>query len=188
MRRTLALVIALGALTGPFALAPAMADGSSTASPNGQFAITSPEFPNGGVIPKASTCVGLGLGNPPALAWSGLPAGTAELALIVTDPEGVTGTIDHWVVYGIPTSDAGSAHGAAPVGATQGLNSFLLPLWLPPCAPSSTPHHYVFTLYALNAHLPTSGLLPLTAQQLSTAMKGHVLAQTSLVGLSALLG
>ena len=179
MRR---LLIALSAV---LALLPGVAHADA---PNPTlFTLSSPDFANGGNLPVTSTCLGLGLGNPPALRWSGAPAGTREFVLIVTDPQGVTGAVDHWVVYDIPATDTGSAHGQAPAGAKQGLDSFLLPFWLPPCAPGSTPHHYTFTLYALDGHLNLTGLRPPTASQVQTSMTGHILATTRLVGLSALL-
>jgi phosphatidylethanolamine-binding protein (PEBP) family uncharacterized protein len=42
-------------------------------------------------------------------------------------------------------------------------------------------HHYRFTLYALDADLPLAE--GMTREELLAAMKGHVIAQATLVGL-----
>ena len=49
-----------------------------------------------------------------------------------------------------------------------------------PCPPSGQ-HHYVFTLYALDAMLNIK--TPPTKAQLQAAMKSHVLGQATLTGL-----
>jgi Raf kinase inhibitor-like YbhB/YbcL family protein len=50
-----------------------------------------------------------------------------------------------------------------------------------PCPPAGAPHHYVFTLFALDAKLD----LPATAtrDEVEKAMAGHVLGQGVIVGL-----
>lgn len=152
------------------------------------FTLGSPDFDDGGELPQWTTCLGLALDRPPGLRWSGAPARTVEFALIVEDPDAVGGTIDHWVVYGIPPDDQGSDAGHAPEGAQEGLNSFLLRGWLPPCAPSWTPHHYEFTLYALDAPLAVPGPQPPSAADVMDAMEGHVVGAASLTGLASILG
>jgi len=59
--------------------------------------LTSPAFGNGQPIPPEYTCVGDDVSPP--LAWTGVPAGTAELALVVRDPDAdgfVTGSSPDW--------------------------------------------------------------------------------------------
>ena len=41
----------------------------------------------------------------PPLAWSGLPEGTKELALICDDPDAPVGTWVHWVLAKIPADE-----------------------------------------------------------------------------------
>ena len=66
-----------------------------------KLAIMSPDFENLARIPDRLTA---DLGNKaPIVEFSGAPAGTAELALIVHDPDApLPNGFTHWVVYGIP--------------------------------------------------------------------------------------
>ena len=76
----------------------------------------------GGEIPVRCTCEGKDLS--PASPWTGLPAGTKSLAIIVDDPDAPDPaapkmTYVHWVLYNIPRrggSDCrrGSASAALP--------------------------------------------------------------------------
>src|SRR6266516_664011 len=66
----------------------------------GSIAVTSTAFGEGAKIPARYTC--RGDGTSPPLAWSGLPSGTATVALIVDDPDAPAGTYTHWVVWDIP--------------------------------------------------------------------------------------
>lgn len=49
-----------------------------------EFEPTSPAFEHGRSIPRKHTCEGEDVSPP--LAWSGVPQGTASLALVVDDP------------------------------------------------------------------------------------------------------
>src|SRR6187200_1784088 len=49
------------------------------------FTVTSSSFAEGGPIPKENTCDGAD--EPLSIAWSGVPAGTAQLALVMDDPD-----------------------------------------------------------------------------------------------------
>jgi Raf kinase inhibitor-like YbhB/YbcL family protein len=58
-------------------------------------------FEPGDAIPKEHT--GEGRDVSPPLAWSGLPEGTRELALVCDDPDAPTSKpFVHWVLYKIP--------------------------------------------------------------------------------------
>jgi Raf kinase inhibitor-like YbhB/YbcL family protein len=186
-RRRIAVRLAIGVvLTIMIAgIGPALATPVAQTAAASQMTLGSSQFVNGGPLPLASTCLGLGLGHPPALQWSGVPSSAHELALLVTDPQGATGVISHWVVTAIPTTDPGSAAGKAPAGSRQGLDGFLLPLWLPPCPPPGSLHRYVFTLYAIDTHL--TFLLPPTDAQVRNAMTGHILATSNLAGTFGIL-
>ena len=74
--------------------------------------LTSPAFSHNAGIPKIYTCQGKDIS--PALSWSGLPAGTQSLALIVDDPDAPDPaapkmTWVHWVLYNIPPGAPGLA-------------------------------------------------------------------------------
>jgi Raf kinase inhibitor-like YbhB/YbcL family protein len=102
--------------------------------------VTSGSFPAGGSIPARFTCDGQEVS--PQLGWSGVPAGTAELALVVDDPDAPGGTYVHWVVAHLDP-------GAVSPGATELPNSAGEPAYAGPCPPGGPAHHYRFTLYAL---------------------------------------
>jgi Raf kinase inhibitor-like YbhB/YbcL family protein len=125
----------------------------------------------------------------PPLAWSGLPAGTVELALICDDPDAPRAEPwVHWVLYKVPASAAGLAEGippserlSSPAGAMQGVNAWPVVGYRGPAPPRGHDvHHYRLHLYALDAALPVQPRL--TKTDLLTAMKGHILAEAELVG------
>jgi Raf kinase inhibitor-like YbhB/YbcL family protein len=148
--------------------------------------LTSPAFANGRAIPRQHTCEGADAS--PALAWSGVPAGTKTLVLVVDDPDAPDPaapkmTWVHWVLYDIPASASGlpaSAKAAAlPAGTREGLNDWQRTGYGGPCPPIGR-HRYFFKLYALDKALGDLGKP--TKAQVESAMRGHVLAQAELVG------
>jgi hypothetical protein len=108
--------------------------------------VTSRTFAEGRPIPADNTC--RGAGEPPALAWTGVPPAATSLALVVDDPDAPGGTYVHWVLYDLQPKD-GTLAGPAPSGAREAANSDGDEGWTPPCPPSGT-HHYRFTVYALD--------------------------------------
>lgn len=150
------------------------------------FAISSPAFDDHGEIPGRYTCDGQDIS--PQLSWSGVPAGTKSLALIVDDPDAPDPaapkiTWVHWVLYDIPADADGlvedAAHVGLPPGTREGTNSWERAGYGGPCPPIGT-HRYFFKLYALDTEL---GLDRPTKSELEQAMRGHVLAETQRVGL-----
>jgi Raf kinase inhibitor-like YbhB/YbcL family protein len=117
---------------------------ASTASilPVNQLSLTSPDFASGDAIPANYTCTG----PSPALAWSGVPSDTKELALVVLEP-----SADNylWIVTGIAATNASISKGEVPPGATQLNNSSGKVGWLGPCPAKGTTHTYNFMLFAL---------------------------------------
>jgi Raf kinase inhibitor-like YbhB/YbcL family protein len=148
--------------------------------------LTSPAFRDQREIPAVHTCDGRDLS--PALAWSNVPQGTRSLALVVDDPDAPDPaapkmTWVHWVLYNLPPTldDLPQAAGSAkpPAGALEGLNDWKRTGYGGPCPPIGR-HRYFFRLYALDRILPD--LNRPTKAKLETAMKGHVLAQATLIG------
>ncbi len=138
--------------------------------------LSSRAFAEGSPIPKKNTCDGENLSPP--LAWSGVPAGTQSLALIAEDPDAPAGTWTHWVLYGLPASQASLDEGAR-VGI-DGQNDFRKPGYGGPCPPKGKPHRYFFKLYALDTTLQLK--TGASKAELEKAMRGHILAQGQLMG------
>ncbi len=110
------------------------------------FALSSPGFAEGQPIPAEYSCTG----PSPALAWTGIPAGTKELALVVIDYD--ADNFVHWMVTGIPATAGSTPKGQAPKGGTQFLSSSGKIGWHGPCPPpASKAHTYTFTLFALDS-------------------------------------
>src|SRR4051794_37307829 len=82
--------------------------------------VTSSAFGDGSDIPRRYTCDGENLSPP--LAFSAIPAGTGELALLVEDPDAPGGRFVHWVAWGIDPAKASLAEGEATPGS--GTNGF----------------------------------------------------------------
>lgn len=115
------------------------------------FTFTSSAFVDGGTLPVTYTCdgsSGLTSVNPP-LAWSGVPAGTVELALTFTTIA-LDGTRYNWVLFHVPASVTSLAAGTT-VGVS-GVSSDGPDLrYYPPCSSGPGLKSYTFTLYALSA-------------------------------------
>lgn len=140
----------------------------------------------GGMIPDRFTCDGANLS--PKFLWSGVPAGTRSLALILSDPDAPQeGGFTHWILYDIdpalqqidesvpvdtPSTDFG----------TQGRNDEGRLGYIGPC-PSAGTQRCIARLYSLDIELD----LPAgaTRQELEQAIQGHILDQAALTGTCA---
>jgi Raf kinase inhibitor-like YbhB/YbcL family protein len=144
--------------------------------------LSSTAFQDGGMIPSKYTCDGPNISPP--LNWSGLPANTKSIALIVDDPDAPAKTWVHWVLYDLPSTQTELAedikpHAALAAGGRQGTNDFRQTGYGGPCPPGGT-HRYFFKIYALDSE--TSLKDGATKDDVERAMKGHVLGQGELVG------
>jgi Raf kinase inhibitor-like YbhB/YbcL family protein len=144
--------------------------------------LTSSAFSEGAMIPVRYTCTSDDLSPP--LTWSDIPAGAKTLALIADDPDAPAGTWVHWVALNLPVTAGGLPEGIKdakllPGGGMQGTNSWRRIGYGGPCPPSGT-HRYFFKLYALDTTLSLGNNA--TAKDLLAAMKGHILAETQLMG------
>jgi Raf kinase inhibitor-like YbhB/YbcL family protein len=146
--------------------------------------ITSTAFAHKGEIPVRYTCEGQD--TSPPLAWSGIPSGAKSLVLIVDDPDAPDPaaprmTWVHWLLYNLPPSSTGLAEGvnALPEGTLEGLNDGKRTRYGGPCPPIGR-HRYFHKLYALDVVLPD--LRKPTKAALETAMRGHIIGQTELIG------
>lgn len=138
--------------------------------------ITSAAFEHDASIPSMYTCDGTD--SIPPLTFEGVPDTAASLALVVDDPDAPGGTWDHWVVWNIPPATRGIESGRPPSGIA-GRNSWKRNDWGGPCPPSGE-HRYFFKLYALDTMLGLGAAA--SKAELEKAMKGHVLAQSEMIG------
>jgi Raf kinase inhibitor-like YbhB/YbcL family protein len=150
------------------------------------LAITSSAFTDGAEIPARYTCQGNDVSPP--LAWSGVPAATRSLVLIVDDPDAPDPkaprmTWVHWVLYNLPPETPGLPEGvtpeALPPGTAQGTNSWNVTGYGGPCPPIGR-HRYFHKLYALDTVLDLRG--EPTGKAVEAALRGHIVAEAQLVG------
>ena len=144
----------------------------------------------------------------PHLAWSDLPENTRSLVVICHDydvpsrvlvdlPANMTSIAEGEFSSGITAR--GKSGPDALHGARQGINDYTA--WFAgdkdmegyyygydgPCPPwnDAIPHHYVFTLYALDTDkLAVTGRF--TGQDVMAAMQGHILGKASITGVYSL--
>jgi Raf kinase inhibitor-like YbhB/YbcL family protein len=141
------------------------------------LSLTCSAFSDGERIPVAYTCDGAD--DPPPLAWSPGPSGTASYVVIADDPDAPGRTFLHWTAWNLRDPRAGA--GVDTSGARSGRNDFGTLGYRGPCPPRGHgDHRYHFRVYALDRALT----LPEGARrtELEAAMRGHVLAEGVLVG------
>jgi Raf kinase inhibitor-like YbhB/YbcL family protein len=140
--------------------------------------VSSPAFSDGDEIPQRFTCDGADVSPP--LEFAGIPENTAELALLVEDPDAPAGTFTHWVMWGVDPGQARLGEGEVPAGAVEGTNGFGRLGYGGPCPPPGPPHRYVFTVFALSEplDLPAGS----SAADLKRAMTGKVVDSGQLTG------
>ena len=162
--------------------------------------LTSPAFTHEGAIPALYTCDGEDCSPAPALytcdredrspglRWSGMPAGTKSLVLIMAETDAPNAAPPrtvwvHWIVYDLPPhathlSEAVKSQGL-PAGTHEGLNDWKHARYDGPCSAVDR-RRYVFELYALGIVLPD--LNRPNNSELQRAMHGHILEQAALAG------
>ena len=139
-------------------------------------------FADGEDIPSRFTCDGENISPP--LHWADPPAGTKSFALLCDDPDAPAGVWRHWAIYDLPSAGTSLAEGLAPKahGVKQATNDFGRIGYGGPCPPRGhAPHHYRFTLFALDAEsLDVRG--DASCAEVERRARRHVLAEARLVG------
>ena len=179
----------------PAAPAAPAAPGARAGGPAGPpMVLTTPAFPDGGVIPNRHTQVQQAeRGVSPALNWANAPAATQSFVLHMRDPEVARNrTTDdqvHWLVWNIPGTEKGLPEGM-PEGAElpSGIRQISASgaVYRGPGAPANGPmHHYTFEVYALDTKLdvPPGADAWETRRTLFKAMDGHVIGKAVMVGM-----
>lgn len=147
--------------------------------------VASTTFPTDGLIPpKVAYAACGGLNVSPQLSWSNVPDGTKSFALILFDPDAPTGSgFYHWVVANIPASVTSIAENTLPPGVVQGWTDYGESKFGGPCPPpGDPPHRYQFTVYALDVPTIDGAGPTMTGARLVFSMRGHLLAQGTLMG------
>jgi Raf kinase inhibitor-like YbhB/YbcL family protein len=149
--------------------------------------VSSDAFDSGGVIPKKFSCEGEN--TPPPLAWKQIPGETKSFALLMEDPDVYGGKPwVHWLVYDMPAQRERLTEADYTMISTNpsyfgkvGLNTWGKNEYGGPCPPTGNAHRYIFTLYALDIE-KLSVSTAVDKEEFLKAIKGHVLAQGSLMG------
>lgn len=151
------------------------------------FTLTSPAFRHGTPIPERHRGRFRGANISPALTWTAPPAGTAELVLIVQDPDAPTGKpATHGLTIGIDPAlhgipENGLAHPSPIPGLKHGKGALGHRGYAGPLPMRSHgPHTYVFQLFALDQRLELPDTY--TLEDTLKAITGRVIARARLDG------
>lgn len=148
-------------------------------APVGVLEVSSEAFDDGDALPERFARERDDVSPP--LDWSGVPAQTAELALVCEDPDAPGGPFTHWIVTGIDPSTTGVAEGSVPAGATVGTNDFGEVGWGGPRPPrGDDAHRYVFTVFA--SAVPLDLAPEADPDDLRAALAGNEVARGELAG------
>lgn len=151
--------------------------------------VTSAAFVDHGPLPSRCTADAPdGEGVSPPLRWTGLPAGTASLLLIVEDADSPTpNPLVHAIVVDLPLTDGLLVEASIPSPGNEGMglhigrNSALQAAWLPPDPPPGHGvHRYAFQLFALG-QVPDFSESP-GRDEVVEALRAHAIASGLLIG------
>ena len=171
---------------------PAGQGGRGPASP--PMVLSTPAFPDGGVIPNRHTQVQQAeRGISPQLVWTNAPAATQSFVVHMRDPEvarnRTTEDQVHWLVWNIPGTSTGFREGM-PKGADLPDGSHQISAsgaeYRGPGAPATGPmHHYTFEVYALDTKIDMAPGADAweTRRNLFKAMDGHVIGKAVMIGM-----
>jgi len=153
------------------------------------MSLSSPDFPDGGIIPDKFTQAAGPTSPSPKLEWANVPMGTVSFVLIMHDPDAAIGgpeDVLHWMAFNIPGTAKGLDGGVPttatlPDGTIQAKNRGGNPGYMGPGNPAINPyHHYTWELYALNSTLMLGA--DATREDVLKAMVGKTTGKAVLVG------
>ena len=139
-------------LGGAAGIDPAVTDAIPGVPSAGRMQVFAP-WPDGGAIDVRATCDGTD--TAPAISWTGVPDGTAEIAVALVDDSKLSDgrPFIHWVVAGIAPDVERLGEAEIPLGALQGLNFFGEVGYSGPCPDPGSAHTYTLSVYALGQQL-----------------------------------
>jgi Raf kinase inhibitor-like YbhB/YbcL family protein len=141
--------------------------------------VTSPAFDFNQPIPRKYAYDGDNVS--PEIAWSGVPDGTREIAVICHDPDApLPDGFTHWVVYNIPAETTRIPEGGG-AQFTEGVTDFGSTGYGGPAPPPSHgTHHYYVWVYCLDQALNAPA--GLSRRDLLDKMSGHIIEQNRTIG------
>ncbi|MDH6595108.1 Raf kinase inhibitor-like YbhB/YbcL family protein [Variovorax sp. TBS-050B] len=151
------------------------------------ISLDSVAFVDHGPLPPRYTADGEGVSPP--LQWTGVPAGSVSLLLVVEDADSPTpNPLVHAIVVGLPAGDGKLDEAALPSRENDGdaalhvgRNSALQAAWLPPDPPPGHGiHRYAFQLFALDS-APEFSATP-GREEVFDVLKAHAVASGLLIG------
>jgi Raf kinase inhibitor-like YbhB/YbcL family protein len=140
--------------------------------------IRSTSFENGDIIPQKYSCEGENIN--PELIFYNVPKDAKSLTLIVQDPDAAQDTFSNFLVWNIPPNNRRIREDEDFDGII-GKNDLGQKSWEGPCSiEQGDQHRYYFRLFALDGFLniPQDSNM----ETILSAMEGHVLAETKLIG------
>ena len=145
--------------------------------------LVSSAFEEGGFIPKQYTCDGANISPP--LRWLEIPSGVGSFVLVIDDPDAPGGSWVHWSLYNLPADIHELPEELRPSDpelreAAIGPNSWERREYAGPCPPGVEPHHYVFTLYALDRRLTAASYADIEA--MAADMEPYILEKNNING------
>jgi len=167
---------------------------SAVAQMEDTISVTSSAFDHHGMVPEDNSAYGANQSID--LSWDNLPAGTAQLVLIMDDPKVVelgmmAEPFVHWVAYNIPASASGLPADLTKdavvtgipelEGMINGVSGLRRPGYFGPRPPANGQlHAYHFRIYALDSELDLAE--GLGKAEVLAAIDGHVLGTGMLMG------
>jgi Raf kinase inhibitor-like YbhB/YbcL family protein len=142
------------------------------------LSVKSGSFNNGTMIPQVSTCDSGD--NFPNLMVGNIPMEAKSYAIIVEDPDAISGTFVHMIAWNIPLStriDEGNIFSRGVVGE----NDFGKKNYLGPCPPKGETHSYFFKVYALNQTINMSNSI--TREEVLKEIRKDALSYGEIVGI-----
>lgn len=142
--------------------------------------LTSPDFVDNKPLPDRFRYDGENAN--PTLKIHNAPDNTVSLAIIMHDPDAVSGDWTHWTLWNIDPSVTEIAEGSEPYGSMEGMTSWGTTGWGGPKPPAGTgTHHYIFELYALDTMFDLPHGSPRI--ELEQEIAEHCIEDTTLTGL-----
>lgn len=146
----------------------------------------SPAFADGAAMPERHAGAGVGQNLSPPLTWSNVPPGTAELVLVMQDPDApLPWPVVHLIALGLKPDSTGVAEAAltptAGAGIAFGAGSFGRIGYAGPRPPRGHgPHRYIFQLFAVAR--PLAFPAPPSLAPLLASVGAAILARGELIG------